>query len=75
MIGVIQNRVKVLSSTADLALRRVGQVVWIAVGAVVNRVLDTLQGLTTQEIIQGAILHLQNDHILDEGLKVIDRRA
>jgi hypothetical protein len=73
VIGIIQNGVKVLSRTADLASRGHGQVVWVAEGTVVDRVLQTSDSLTTEDIVHRAVLHLKDNHIFNLALQVADR--
>jgi hypothetical protein len=71
--GVIQNRVKVLGPAADMALGGISQVVGVAIRPVVDRVFKALEGLATEQVVKGAVLHLQDDHILDVVLEVLDR--
>lgn len=73
VVGVIQNRVEVLGPTADIAHGGVGQVVGVAVKSIVDRIVEALEGLATEQVVEGAVLHLQNDHILDVVLEVLDR--
>jgi hypothetical protein len=73
VIRVIKDGVVVLSSTANMTLGGIGQVVGIAIRAIVDRVLKAFEGLTTEKVIKGAVLHLQDDHILDVVLEVLDR--
>lgn len=74
VVGVIQNRVKVLGPAADMALGGVSQVVGVAIRPVVDRVFEALEGLATEQVVKGPVLHLQDDHILDVVLEVLDRR-
>lgn len=72
VIGVIQNRVEIFSGAAHLARRRIGQIVRVAEGAVVDGVFQSFDGLATEDIVQRAVLHLKDDNILDLVLEIGD---
>lgn len=72
MVGIICDRVIVSGCTADGALGEIGDVVGVAEGAVIDRVLQALDGLTSQQVVHGAVFHDQNDNILDLGLEILD---
>lgn len=75
VIGIIGDRVVVSGRTADGALGEVGDVVGVAVGAVVDGVLQALDRLTSQQVVHGTILHDQDDDILDLRLEILDGRV
>lgn len=56
-----------------MTLGGIGQVVGIAIRTIVDRVLKALEGLAAEKVIKGAVLHLQDNHILDVVLEVLDR--
>lgn len=74
MVRVIEHGVIAPRCAALLAFRRIRQVDGVAEGTVVNGIIQTLYRLTSQDVVDGAILHLQNDHILDLGFEVLDGR-
>lgn len=71
---VISHRVIILGSGAVVTLRRIGHVVGVAERTVVDGVLQTGKGLTTQEVVQRAVLHNENNNILDVRLQVLSGR-
>lgn len=75
MVRVINDRVKALGSSASLALRGVGQVERVAKRAVLEGVLEALQGLTAEDVVKGAVLHDKDDHILNVRLEVVNGAA
>lgn len=72
VVRVIGDGIKVLGGRTGNTLTRVGEVVGVAVGAGVDGVLEALELLTTQEVVKGAVLHHQDDHILDLRLEIPD---
>ena len=72
MVRVVENGIVVLGSTAHGTLGGVGETVRIAVRAVVERILKALDCLTTEHIVQRAVLHFQDHHVLDLVLEVLD---
>lgn len=72
VVGVIGDGVEVLGGRAGNALTRIGEVVGVAVGARVDGIFKALELLTTEEVVKGAVLHHQDDHILDLGLEIVD---
>jgi hypothetical protein len=73
VIRIVQDRVKVLSRAAHVARGSIRQVVRIAERPIVDRVFQPLEGLSTEQVVKGAILHLQNHNILDLVLEIGDR--
>lgn len=73
VIRVVRNGVIVLRSAACSALGRIADGVRVAVWAILNRVLQALESLASQKVIEGAVLHNQNDDILDVVLQGLDR--
>lgn len=73
VIRVVKNRIEVLRSTANLALGGIGQVIRVAERTIVDGVLKALQSLATEQVIEGTVLHFQNNNILDIALQVLDR--
>lgn len=75
MVRVIDDRVEALGSSAGLPLGGIGQVERVAKRAVVEGVLEALCGLTTEDVVKGAVLHDKDDHILNVRLEVVDGAA
>ena len=72
VIGIVQDRIKVLSGAAHLARRGISQVVRVAEGPIVDRVVQTLDSLSTEQVVQGAIFQLKNYNIFDLVLEIGD---
>jgi hypothetical protein len=56
------------------SLGGIGHIIRVAERSVLDGVLQTGNGLTTKKIVYGAVLHDQNDDILDVGLQVVNGR-
>lgn len=72
MIRVVDDRVIVGRLTARLAELRVRDVERVAEGTVVDGVVEALDGLAAEEVVEGAVLHDQDDEVLDFGFEVGD---
>jgi len=69
---VVQDGIKVARSAACLSQRGVGDVDGVAEGTIVDGVVEALDLLSTEKIVNGAILHDEDDNILDLVLEVRD---
>lgn len=63
--GVIGDRVVVLRLRTVITLGRIGYIVGITVRTVVDGILNALVGLTTQEVVNRAVLHAEEHDILN----------
>jgi hypothetical protein len=75
VVRVVEDRIVVLGSAADVALGRIGQVVRVAEWAILDGVRKTSDLLTTQNVVDRTVLHNKDDDILDLILEVADGRA
>lgn len=72
MARVIGNRVVVLGPSAVVACARIRHIVRVAERTIVDGVLDALVCLAAQKIVHGAVLHAQQDDVLDLVLHVLN---
>lgn len=70
---IVGNGIVILGLGAVVTLLEVGHIVRVAERAVVDGVLNAGVLLATQKVVDGAVLHAQQDDILDLVLKVLDR--
>jgi hypothetical protein len=71
---VISDRVVVFRSRAVVSLGEIGNIVRVTERTTVNGVVQTSEGLTTEKVVQGAVLHNENDDILDIGFQIFNGR-
>lgn len=70
VVWVIKNGVIVLSSGAVYALGMIGHIVIVAVRAVINWIFETLDCLAAQKVVNRAVFHDEDNHILNLLLQV-----
>lgn len=73
MVGVIGNGVEVLVTGAPLLAVGLADVLRNTVVPVVGRVVETTAMDTTEDVVEGAVLEQDPDHVLDLLLQVGDR--
>lgn len=72
MVRVVGDGIKVVGGGANQTGGGIGQVVRIAEWSIVYGIVDTSQRLSTKKVVERAVLHLQDDDILDTSLQVLD---
>lgn len=76
VIWIVRDRVEIFGARAEGLGVRVRGVDLVAEGAVVGRSVDILsEGLATNQVVKGAVLHDDVDNSLDLFLQVLDRRS
>lgn len=70
MIRIINDRIVIARLTARLGALRVGDVQRVAEGTVVDWVVEAFDRLAAEDVVEGAVLHDQDDEVLDFGFEV-----
>jgi hypothetical protein len=75
VIRVIENGVEVLGAGAPVGEAGVSKILGIAIGPVVDGVVEAGSRNTPEDVVEGTVLQDYPDNILDLRLKVLDGRG